>query len=129
MRPVETKLERVRSGRLKMKMLFKMCLVALALTTLPATYATASGVVRADSVWVDAQLLRDATQRIDALELEAMLLRNRLAERDSVLVIREREQAERERWLYEYAERAKAGIGERVLLAVVLGVGFWLGGR
>ena len=80
-----------------------------------------------DSVLVSAQLLRDSAQRIDEADLRIMLLENRLAERDSLMASQVVEWSERVEYWRQYAERTSSGWFDKLVYAVVLGAGVWLG--
>jgi len=73
---------------------------------------------------VPKSLLREATRTIDQQDLRIMLLENRLAERDSVLVSRETEWQERLHYWQEYAEQTQVSTWEVIwpALLVLLGV-------
>ncbi len=81
---------------------------------------------------VPKQLLRDATKRIDTLDMRVHLLTNRLAERDSVMASRDQEWSERVQYWRDFAEQAaKQGsdwlVATLVTLALAAGVymGIW----
>lgn len=76
---------------------------------------------------VPKRLLRDATRRIDQQDLRIMLLENRIAERDSIAASRETEwQARLAHW-QQYAESVAVDWWDRIVMAVMLGLGVWLG--
>jgi len=65
-------------------LLGRQLLIVLLLTTLLPIYATGS-TAEPDSVLVPSQLLREATRRIDATDLQVLTLKNRVTERDSTI--------------------------------------------
>ena len=112
-----------------MTKLLKRSWIVLGLTTLLLTYGTActaTGIAQPDSIWVEAQLLRDARDRIDRQDLRIMLLENRAAERDSIYAAREREWQARLDAAYELADKSRTPFLEKILYAGLLGLGFWL---
>jgi len=79
---------------------------------------------------VPKQLLRDATKRIDQLDLRVLLLTNRVAERDSIISSRGQEMAERVAAWQEYAEAVASNSAAwftTLFVSLALAGGVWLG--
>lgn len=73
------------------------------------------------------QLLRDVRHEIDQKDLRIYLLENRVAERDSIISSRDQEWEARLAYWQEYAEDVSSGLLDRLVYAIVLAVGVWLG--